>query len=350
MVKFEKSIGQCIGLWLAEGDLTSTSEITFTNNRYYLIKFFHTNLNKTLKLENKPRIYVYAPSKYTTVKLQKIKELVHRFYIDKRANRPYFIYRVSGKKAVKEWLTLVKKITPNKKFYPYLLQGIFAGEGNIKYIEKSKSRVIRISQGKRSKLIEDILNYSGIKYSYSKKERSYVISGRENLEKLIRIDISCLHREKNFKLKHMFSTYKQYHYPRGELKNMILNILREKPSTSLELSKLFKRDQTRVIRVLTALKRDRKIKNYRVGSTTYWVLKNSRLIIISDIKNTILNHLNMPRRTSEIAKLVNRDWKSSSKRLKELKKLNLVKYSGGLWYKLPNKGKVIVHNINNRYR
>jgi len=40
--KFKEDIGQCVGLWLAEGDNTTNAEITFTNNSWELILYFHS--------------------------------------------------------------------------------------------------------------------------------------------------------------------------------------------------------------------------------------------------------------------------------------------------------------------
>ena len=37
-----KQISECVGLWLAEGDNKTISEITFTNNCIELILFFHS--------------------------------------------------------------------------------------------------------------------------------------------------------------------------------------------------------------------------------------------------------------------------------------------------------------------
>lgn len=347
-MSIKPSTGQCVGLWLAEGSTNSNSEITFTNNNASLIRFFHNSLKKILTFENKPRIYVYSKSRTKGFK-PLIPYLTHRFYIDVRANKPYFIYRVSGYTLVNKWNKLVGKTIGENNSYIDILQGFFAGEGNIKYIEKSQSRVIRIAQGKPNQLIEKILNYLKVKFSYYTSERSYVISGKANLEKLIKIDISKLHHEKNKKLIHMFSTYKQNHYPRGQLKDMLLKILKKEPRTSNELSKTFNRDISRITKVLIDLKKMHKVKNYRVGSLSYWTTEKN-IIIISDRKRTILNILNQPKRTSEISKLMKVDPKSSFRRLKELEKLNLVRKNDGLWYKIPVDKEVITYRIRNRDR
>lgn len=344
----DKTIGQCVGLWLAEGDTNSISEITFTNNQYYLIRFFYNSLKKIFIFKNKPRIYVYSKSRIKHFK-NLIPNITHRFYVDRRANRPYFIYRVSGTRLVAEWIRLVEKIITEVDSYISVLQGFFAGEGNIKYIEKSKARVIRIAQGKPNQLVEKILNYLKVEFSYSKSERSYIISGRENLEKLVKINISKLHPEKNKKLAYMIKTYKQNHYPRGQLKHMLLKILESEPKTSAELSKTFNRDPSRITRVLINLKKIGKVKNYRVGSLSYWT-GNKTHIIISDRKKTILNLLKIPRRTFEVANSMKVGQKAASRRLKELEELNLVKRKNKFWYKIPVEKEVIVYRIHNRDR
>lgn len=348
-MRIENSIAQCVGLWLAEGDSSSTSEITFTNNQYHLIKFFNATLSQALIFENKPRIYVYSPSNESSPEILLSKKIVHRFYIDKRANRPYFIYRVSGRELVKKWLKLVKKVLAKTEFYGNVLQGFFAGEGNIKYIEKSKSRVVRISQGKRNALVEKLLRHFKIKYSYAESERSYVISGKDNLDRAIGLKISCLHPEKQKKLAHMMSTYKQSHYLKGRLKKMLFEMIKKRPYTSHELSKLFERGRSRITMVLMDLKRDGKIRDHRVGSLNYWT-GNKDVIIISNRKKSILDSLDRPRRLFQISKVMKVDDKSSLRRLKELEKLNLVERNRYFWYRKPTKKEVIVYNIGIRDR
>jgi len=340
-MNIENRIAQCVGLWLAEGDQNTKREITFTNNQFMLIKYFHKTLKKIFVFKNNPRVYIYSP--YKAYKLDfLLDDTVFRYYVDKRANKPYFVYRVSGRYLVQEWLELIKKTVVREDFYVNILRGLFAGEGNVKYIEKSKARVLRIAQGKQNQLIEKILNHLKIKYSYSSSERAYVISGKENLTKMMKIKVSYLHPEKHQKFVHMYHTYKEEHYPRGQLKNLILKTIEDRPKTSSELSKIFNRDQSRITKVLIDLKNMGKVKNYRARSLTYWTA-NKNIIIISDRKNSILSLLKIPKRTSDVSKLMKVDPKSSFKRLKELKKLNLVERDGrGLWHKIQTNHQIIV--------
>ncbi len=342
------SIAQCIGLWLAEGSVNSIAEITFTNNQYSLIRFFHKTLSNTFFFENKPRIYVYSDSKNPELDFL-LHDVLHRFYVDKRANRPYFIYRVSGRKLVKDWLRTLGNLVKKRELYVDIIQGFFAGEGNIKYIERTKSRVVRIAQGKRNELIEDILNYLGVKFSYSSIERSYIISNRKNLTKLVEIDISKLHPEKRQKLNYMFGTYQQNHYPKGQIKKMLLEIIQGKPETSYELSKILERSHARITKVLIQLKKMGKANDYRVGSLSYWTADKG-IIIISNRKKMILDIIGEPKRLSEISRLMKINSKAAFRRLKELEKLNLVRKYNDLWYKLPVDKEVIVYRIRNRDR
>jgi hypothetical protein len=338
-MKFEEQIAQCTGLWLAEGDSVSKSEITLTNNNPELILLFHKTLTKLFNPKNPPRVYVYSPS--VKMKPTLPLDIIHKHYVDGRANKSYYIYRVADVNIVNQWQSMTLNITQNVHFFKNILQGFFAGEGNIKFIKKSKSRIIRISQGQINPLLEKILNYFQIDFIYSPKERAYIISKRENLERLVKIDIGILHKIKNKKLIEMIETYKQYHYPKNHLKKELLKIL-NKPFTSKQLSHLFKRSQSRITRVLVSLNKENKIKKFRINSVTYWVNINQNIIIISKRKQQILQLLNKSQKTSDISKILKITWKSTFKRLKELERLNLVKNSNNLWYKVKTNKEVIV--------
>ena len=57
-----KEIAECVGLWLAEGDNKSNSEITFTNNEFSLVQFFHDTLTQVFSHHKfNVRIYIYFP-------------------------------------------------------------------------------------------------------------------------------------------------------------------------------------------------------------------------------------------------------------------------------------------------
>jgi len=335
----EKQIAQCVGLWLAEGDTKTKLEITFTNNLPELITFFHNTISNIFDLKS-PRIYVYSPSKNDKIVLPI--DVKYKFYVDKRAKTPYFIYRVADVSLVKKWHETVNEFVKTPELFQYTLQGIFAGEGNIKFIKSCRSRVVRISQGKPDPLLEKILNYFKIHFKFSERERSYVISGRSNLEKLAKLNISVLNSVKNKKFEEMLSSYKQHHYPRNFLKREIYSSL-STPYTSLQLSKKFNRSQARITRILCSLKKEKKVINFHVRSKSYWIQSNKKVVIISKRKNEILKILNSPKKTSEMANSLEVSWKSAYKRLNELKKLNLVKIVDKIWVKKQSDKKIIVY-------
>jgi hypothetical protein len=217
-MKLDSIIAKLCGLWLAEGDNFTNYEVTFTNNNEDLILFFHSNITKILDFKNQPRIYVYSPDKKEKPILSL--NLLHKYYVDKRASKPYFIYRIADVNAVKEWKKIVNSAKNKKKFYPFLLQGLFAGEGSIKFHLKSKSRTLRISQGHPNPLIETILTYLGVTFDYDEAKRNYEITGRNNLEKLKLLNISVMHNTKHKKFLNMLNSYKQYHYSKNYLKNV----------------------------------------------------------------------------------------------------------------------------------
>jgi hypothetical protein len=99
---------------------------------------------------------------------------------------------VSGVELVRLWREGVTTVCSNAKNYRGILQGFFAGEGNVKYSKPSRSRVVRIAQRVRHSLVEKILRYFEVTFHYH-SHGEYWIWGRTNLEKLKAIDVSILH-------------------------------------------------------------------------------------------------------------------------------------------------------------
>ncbi len=335
-----QNLSRTVGLWLAEGSTTSKSELTFTNNQPELIRFFHKVIFENLQPKHNPRIYVYRRNKNVKIKLP-IKNILYRYYIHTLSNQPFFIYRISGVELMKKWLNLVEIIKGKTNLYKFILQGFFAGEGNIKYIVSSHSRVLRVSQGKPNEFIEKIFKNLNLNFVYMPSERSYVISGRENLEKLWKLEISKLHPIKHKKFHLMLESYKQRHFKKGQLKLKIINMVNV-PRTSQELSKLFNKSQSRVSRILSQLKNQGLVNEFRVRSISYWINSKHNIVIISNTKSKILKFLNEPKKVYEISKHSKVSWKSSFKRLKELERLNLVRHENNLWYKVGTDKEVMV--------
>ncbi len=293
-------MAQIVGLWLAEGDHKTLREVTFTNNDSKLITFFHHVLWEHFTPRNPPRVYVYRPSKDATFD-RPVMGAVYRYYIDRRANVPYYIYRVSGVELARILRRTSQTICADSSNYRGILQGFFAGEGNIKETIAHYSRVLRIAQGKRLAILERILRFLSVKFSYKLSESSYVISGRDNLEKLWSIGVSELHSKKHAKFAAMMSSYQQYHYRRGYLSARILEIL-SLPLTTRQIATRVNRGKSRVNHLLTALCRKGEVEMFKVRSSYYWVRSDQQCVIISKEKSTILEALSCPRRLSEIAK------------------------------------------------
>jgi hypothetical protein len=116
------------------------------------------------------------------------------------------------------------------------------------------------------------------------------------------------------------------------------------PFSSKELSIKYHRSQDRISELLTDLKKEGKIINYRVFSNSYWIRKDRCAIIISTCKEDYLRLLNSYKlSTTEIAKYFNVNYKSSFRRLRELEKLNLVQRDKDKrWFKIENSKNVIV--------
>ncbi|MBU1622008.1 MAG: hypothetical protein KJ597_00370, partial [Nanoarchaeota archaeon] len=111
----KKEVAECVGLWLAEGDNKTTKEVTFTNNCLELVLFFHENIKKLYTGKNNSRLYIYSST--PRVLVSNLNGLVIRNYIDNRANKTYYIFRLSDVKFVRKWKELVKNLKNNKNFY-----------------------------------------------------------------------------------------------------------------------------------------------------------------------------------------------------------------------------------------
>ena len=152
-----------------------------------------------------PRIYVYSKNG-EKVKIP-YENCIVKYYIHKRATRPYFILRFASVEMVKKWKNLVANILETKELYHYVLRGFFAGEGNIS--EGSHGhRTPRISQGKKKKFIDDLLIDFGIKYSFRLKERSYNISGKWNWDIFAKYKLADLHPNKKEKILQQYKNRK----------------------------------------------------------------------------------------------------------------------------------------------
>ena len=326
--KLNRRIALCVGLWLGDGDNQTKSEIAFTNNNTDLIKLFKKIIGQLFNAKN-VRIYVYSNER---LRIPKIKfNCKVNFYIDKRARKPYYIFRLASVELNQIWKDIVKNSCNCEEFYPAILQGFFAAEGSIKTGKRSE-RVVRISQGKENKFIEKILDYFKLHYIFDKRARSYEITRKESWDTLANIDIARLYYDKHKKFWNAYNSFKQEHYPKFYLKNKLLELLNQ-PKTSKELAIETNRSHSRISELLGILKKENKVKNFRVRSKDYWT-KESNLIIISKIKENYLNYLNNQMMTIlDLANVFNIEPCSVRKNLHQLKRLGLVdKNINGKWY------------------
>lgn len=241
---------------------------------------------------------------------------------------------------VQEWGKLVKEVTRDERNYLYVLQGFFAGEGNVKFSKSTWCRMIRMFQKRPIPLIEKILKHSGISFRYSPDEGAYNISGRQNLEKLWNMQLGKLHPSKNKKFEEMLKTYQQHHYKRGMLPQLVSRNLAS-PITSKDLSVKFERSHSRISQVLIQLERKKLVQKFKVRSTYYWFRPGDDTVIISRQKNRVLKLLDEPKRVFEIATELEKTWKAISRRLQELEELGLVRKTTSGWSRVGTKKRVI---------
>ena len=337
---FSQELAECVGLWLAEGDRKTKSEITFTNNCTDLIDLFYKILINLFRDKKESiRIYIYSNRNN---KINQYKDIITKSYIDKRARKPYYILRLASVEYVKKWKEIVEDISKNEKLYPLILKGFFAGEGNIKE-GSHNSRVLRIAQKQRLILLEKILKIINIKkFIFRSNDRSYYIYGKPNWDIFAELELADLHPEKKERFWRVYNEFKQDHYKNNYLINNIFLDL-ETPKTTRELMKRYNRSFARIQDILITLKKLGKIKNFRVGSLDYWT-NNLELIIISKIKNKYQNYLNQPKRTSDLAKKFKVGQKCSLKILRRLQVLNLIdRNKDKMWSKMSiNEGNLLI--------
>ncbi len=334
----DKELAECVGLWLAEGDNKTIKEVTFTNNCFELIIFFHTVMAKLFNgTDFRPRLYSYSKTKDNLNSLEGVKL---NSYVDFRANKPYYIYRFASVKLFSQWKKMVTDILRNDLLLTHIIRGFFAGEGNIKVGVKC-NRIIRIAQKKPVLFIEHYFSHLNINYVFNPKERSYCIWSRESWDKLAQINIADLHPEKKEKFWQVYSQFKEYHYSSGYLKNKIFNLL-IKPYTAIQLSNSLNRTPARIFDVLSELKTENLVKYFKVGSKSYWIRIDQQIIIISSLKQKYLNLLTNYSKTADFAKNFDVCWKSAYHRLIELQKLGLVSYENGKWMKVSTEQKVVI--------
>ena len=167
-VEPSRDLCECVGLWIAEGDSVTSREVTFTNNCIPLVVHFHRHVSKNFRYKNLPRIYVYSPD---TPGGFSIEGVTKRCYVDKRARKPYYLYRVAGVDLSREFRAFVDEVTGRPECFADVLRGIIAGEGNVKYNASQHSRAVRIAQKERLPLIETMLDALEITYSFDASSR-----------------------------------------------------------------------------------------------------------------------------------------------------------------------------------
>ena len=339
-MKITKELAECVGLWLAEGDSKTKKEITFTNNCLELILFFHENISRVYFGKNKPRMYVYSST--PKILINHLNGLKIKNYSDERARKTYYIYRLADVKFVREWKQIVTQIKINKDFYPEILRGIFAGEGNIKHdLKNNNSRNIRIASGVRNEFIEELLTHFDIPLKFESNKRAYWIYGR-SLETLNGINIASLHPEKEAKFRKMIKSVKEKHYSPHEFRTLILKELNSFKTTK-QLASFFNKSEVYTLEVLSVLKREKIIDNIKTKTGSFWA-KGHIIEHHNEVEEfEILHNLNKHGSLSRTESVIGVARKAIATRLLRYQKNGLVSYSPSKRsWKLTEKGKIIV--------
>lgn len=334
-----KEIAECVGLWLAEGDNKTVHEVTFTNNCLELVLFFHENINKLYFGNNKPKLYVYSST--PRVLITELQGLRIKNYMDLRANRNYYIYRLADTCFVKEWKKLVEQVKQNHELWPEILRGIFAGEGNIKHdLENNNSRNLRIAAGKRNEFIENLLRFFRVPIKYDSEKRQYWISGRY-LDYLEAINIASLHPEKEAKFRKMTHSLKEKHFSPYELESILLEKLTAFKRTK-DLANEIGRSEIHLLESLRELKKMKKADCIKINGNWLWIKRELKDKFVEEEKHKILHNLKKYSSITQLSKGVGIYRKSITKRLKQYQLEGLVVRVDRNHWKMTEKGKIIV--------
>ncbi|MBN1274861.1 hypothetical protein JXA12_01025 [Candidatus Woesearchaeota archaeon] len=323
-ISVNDEIAECVGLWLAEGDSTSRYELTFTNNSPALIRHFYSGVSGLFPGE---RYHLYIYGLGNPVK-PPIPGIAVRTYTDKRARKPYFIIRLASKATMTAWYDIVSDYLSSDDIsvVASIIRGFFAGEGSVK-VSSHNSRILRIAQKERTDYLDNTFSLLGLHFRFFAGNRTYEFSGRDNWLVFAEHRLADLHPLKKASFWSAYHDFKQCHYPKLYLKQSIFPLLSE-PKSARQLAKAFSRSSARIYDVLSELKEEGSVSNYRVGSVDYWVA--SDCLVISGKKKAYLDCLSIPRVASYCARLFDVTHKSATRRLRELEKL-------GLAQRLPNK-------------
>jgi hypothetical protein len=336
----KNNLARCIGLWLAEGDTKTSREITFTNNCFELIQLFYNVVGNYGK-ECNVNLQVYKPSKSSNFRTIDEQNVSVKEYTDDRASKPYYIVRFYSTELCKNWNDNVEKAKQNEEMYPYILQGFFAGEGNL-YEGKRNSRRIRIAQGEPDEFLEEMLDHLGINYRFRSENRSYVVTKKCNWDEFAELNLCNLHPIKKEKFWEIYNGFQEAHYNKGELKKEVFKVL-DKPWRTKELAEKFDRSQARLCDVLMLLKKEGRAVNYKAGSYSYWIREDQEAVIISEVKSDYLNLLkDNPLKVGEIADYFSVRKKSAYKNLYRLQELGLIKKKDHEWETVDEDKEVIV--------
>lgn len=334
-----KELAECLGLWFAEGDSKTHKEICFCNSEITLVQYFDMILRKTI-LDSSSNIRIYCYSKEGSNFKVPFKNSSFKFYQDKRATRPYYIWRVGSVKLTKDWRQLFEEVIKDPKYYPDFLRGFFAGEGNIK-TGSHNCRTIRIAQKDRIKFIEEMYEYLGLTYTFRKEDRSYYFSGKWNWDIFAKYKLADLHLKRKKKFWDAFNSYKEIHYKNGFLKKETLKLL-NKPMTTIEISQELDRSPARVYDVLTELRLENKAKYLHAGKTTYWFKSSLEIIIISNTLAKYLKGITNNNSILEMSCQFKVNERSVRKNIKSLQFKGLIEKKEGKWITKMSKKKLVI--------
>ena len=225
--------------------------------------------------------------------------------------------------------------------FPAVLRGFFAGEGSVKFTKNHGNRVIRIAQKARNPVVEKMLRYIDVEFTFIPGHRTYEIYGRGNIEKLAGIRLANMHPDKHARMVSLLAGYRQRHLKRNTLKPEILLAI-STPRKSSEIAEMFGKSISRAAQVLVSLKKEGKAQFFKVGSSGFWVRSDAKLIIISRRKSEYLNQLAAPKSTAHLARTMRVCPRAAKRRLNELERLGLVCNVGGRWNKMNNASDVLV--------
>jgi len=244
------------GIYLAEGSKNRHPKIT--NSEPKIINQAISFFNNIGIRKHRLKAWIQLHERSQKNKKEVMKFWIEKTFLNKDNITTFYIKKSSGNAKVKQYgvlhlettfflsqllikglLSNINKIllkTGNRQKI-WFLRGAFAGDGSVGTTKKGSLNMIRYTSTikEERQLISNLLSNFNIKSRDSEKHYDVGISSYENLKKCVLLDIFKYHLDRKQKIENGFSLLNKNKTSKLN-KNKLLNLLKETPTTSQELS------------------------------------------------------------------------------------------------------------------